>query len=181
MKRILIVLACCVPILFFTFYNGSTQNGPSSKIWVDYVLKNATRLDLNPETGRPLRLFEVSVLEYDQQRQESTFTEPRLILYKPTMLWKIQAKRGIARDSAHKEVELHEDVVVQKEVQNHIPTQLTTTYLQYFPEAEKIETPRAVTIQQGKQRLEAVGMRAFLKTKQVDLLSHVRGYYEPNS
>lgn len=179
--KLIIILGCCVTVFFFVFYHWTAQNETISEVWVDYVLKNATRLDLNPETGRPLRLFQVRILEYDEQRQKSTFTEPRLILYKPEMLWKIEAKRGIARERDHKEIELHDHVVVQKEAQNNAPIVLKTSHLQYFPEEEKIETQSSVTIQQGTQRVEAIGMRAFLKTKQVDLLSRVRGYYEPKT
>lgn len=167
--------------LLFNLYRGISDKNVSGDLEIDYVLENATRVEFNSETGHPARLFQIKTLEHHPKLQQNEFTSPLLIIYKPNLTWRIEAKKGTAEDAQNKQIVLKEEVVIQKQEPTAPAARLTTDFLTYLPDEETLETESPVTILQGKQRVEAVGMKAFLKTKQVDLLSHVRGYYVPES
>lgn len=176
---IVAIFGCWFVALVLNLYHNTANQSVPVPIEVDYILENATRVELDPATGHPSRLFRVNTLEHHPRIQQSEFTAPLLTLYKPNRTWHITAARGIAQEAQGKQVELIENVTIKKQEPNAPLTTLTTDRLTYLPEEEKLETESSVTIRQDKQHTEAVGMRAYLKTKQVDLLSHVRGYYEP--
>lgn len=176
---IVTIFGCWIVALIFNLYRGIPDKNISTNVEIDYVLENAKRVELDPITGRPARVFQVKTLEHHPKLQQTELTVPRLIIYKPNLTWHIEAKKGTAQEAQEKQIALKGEVVIQKQEPNTPLAALTTDFLTYFPAEEKLETESSVTILQGKQRIEAQGMKAFLKTKQVDLLSHVRGYYEP--
>lgn len=176
-----VFFGCWIVALLFNLYDKTADKNTPTDVKVDYLLENAKRVELDPITGRPARFFQVKTLEHYPALQQTELMTPRVIIYKSNLSWHIEAKRGTAQEAQEKKIILQEEVVIQKQEANVSPTTLKTDFLTYLPTDEKMETERPVTILQNKHRIEALGMKAFLKTRQVDLLSHVRVYYEPSS
>ena len=60
-------------------------------------------------------------------------------------------------------------------------TRLTTTLLELDVPARYAETDRAVTLTQPDARIDAVGARAWLDERRIELLENVRGHYDAAS
>ena len=59
------------------------------------------------------------------------------------------------------------------------PMHLASEYLLLLPDDEIVKTDKAVAMTMGTTRLNGVGMIANNATQELQLLGHVRGYYEP--
>lgn len=78
------------------------------------------------------------------------------------------------------EIELAGNVKVIDNSLSDSPWILTTSILTFLPPENYAQTAAPVLIVQGKQRTDAIGMKAWFSEHQVDLLSEVSGYYVPN-
>ncbi len=91
--------------------------------------------------------------------------------------WFITAERGRASAKG-------EDVWLFGRVEAREPPgpdtmTLDTAEVLLRPRLQYAETDRAVAVRHPQQALDAVGMRVYLREKQVELLHNVRGRYEP--
>ena len=57
---------------------------------------------------------------------------------------------------------------------------MKTSQLYVFPDKQYAETDKPVTIEQPGSVINSVGLRAFMDTGKVELLSQARGTYEAN-
>lgn len=167
-------------LLFFNLFKEVPQKNKPTMTGPDYVLEEGVKSDTDPKTGKVIRIITVSRLEHTTAKGETYFESPIVVLKKEKATWNIRAKKGVAKESPEKQVDFFNQVVVEKKSEGQLPSTLFTEHLRYLPEKEKIETQLPVQIVQGKQHLEATGMRAFLNKKQIEFLSEVRGYYDPN-
>ena len=72
-------------------------------------------------------------------------------------------------------------VIHQKENAHTSESTISTEELTYFPKDKLATSALKVTYKQQNNQVEAVGMRAYLNDKRVQLLSQARGTYAPTA
>lgn len=90
---------------------------------------------------------------------------------------RVQAARGNYHPNAQT-LDLSDQVRVIQTANGNPDTLISTETLAIDNRSRFISTDSAVTITRGAQRLQAVGLRASLDEKRVELLSQVKGRYE---
>jgi lipopolysaccharide export system protein LptC len=103
---------------------------------------------------------------------------PDMNLFRGTELpWKIRSERGEVSPGGT-EIELIEQVRVERTDAKGRPTILTTSRLTVFPEREYAQTQQAVRIVAANGVTTAKGMKAYMNDGRMLLLSNVRGQHE---
>lgn len=92
--------------------------------------------------------------------------------------WFVTAQEG-RLDSNNVWFTLTQDVLARQTSEKHGETTLTTTDLRLNTQDQFAETSKAVTMRAAKSEITGVGMRADMKREHIELLSHVKGTYEP--
>lgn len=106
-------------------------------------------------------------------------TNPSLELYQNGDLrWTTKSKQG-QFDVTNDTLVLSGNVVVFGETNNGTPLTMTTESLSYANKSSFIHTDQAVKITSQVSELSAVGMTANVEDRTVQLLSQVKGQYEP--
>lgn len=117
-------------------------------------------------------------LEHIKATDITLMSQPDLLLYRQNEApWHVQSQRGEVAP-AGKQVELIDDVRVQRTDNKNRQTLLTTSRLTVFPDKEYAETSQAVKIDAANGVTTATGMKAYLNEGRMDLLSNVRGQHE---
>lgn len=110
----------------------------------------------------------------------SLFTTPVFMLsndpLKPS--WHVTAQEG-RLDSSDEWLTLRNDVLARQTSEKHGETTISTTELRLNTQQQFAETDKAVTMRAAKSDITAVGMRADMKSERIQLLSQVKGTYEP--
>ncbi len=93
--------------------------------------------------------------------------------------WKIDAKFATAIHGG-KQIKFTDHVIIHQQPDGAgKEATLETDELIYFPKTQLATTTKHVTIIQAGNRVESVGMNAYLAENRVQLLSNARGYYAP--
>lgn len=92
--------------------------------------------------------------------------------------WYITAKAGRSDDNGNW-FTLNTDVLVQQNTASQGVVSITTEQLRINAHEQFAETDKAVTMRAAKGKMESVGMRADIKNDHIELLSNVKGTYEP--
>lgn len=146
----------------------------------DFIIENATHIQMNKQ-GKPKFKLQVASAIHYPDNSSSRMISPKLTTLQPGEQWYIESGYGKAFDNTEQnKVVLQDNVTVKKineKLPNHSPT-LKTSELTLWPDKSIAETVQPVTINQGKHQLEATGLYADLKLKQMELHSEVKGYYE---
>ncbi len=117
-------------------------------------------------------------LEHIKATDITLMNQPDLLLYrKNEPPWHVQSNRGEVAPEG-KQVELIDDVRVQRTDIKNRQTLLTTSRLTVFPDKEYAETSQAVKIDAANGVTTATGMKAYLNEGRMLLLSNVRGQHE---
>ncbi|MET1079200.1 MAG: LPS export ABC transporter periplasmic protein LptC [Pseudomonas sp.] len=117
-------------------------------------------------------------LEHIKASDVTLMTRPDLLLYRGTALpWHVSSAHGEAGPQG-KQVELIDDVRVERTDAKGRPTILTTTRLTVIPDKEYAQTEQAVRIEAANGVTTAQGMKAYLNDGRMLLLSNVRGQHE---
>ncbi|MET0356272.1 MAG: LPS export ABC transporter periplasmic protein LptC [Cellvibrio sp.] len=110
----------------------------------------------------------------------SVFTKPVFMLSsnpeKPG--WFITALEG-RLDSNDEWFTLTKDVLARQTSEKQGETTIATSELRLNTQQQFAETDKAVTMRAAKSEITAVGMRAEMKREHIQLLSQVKGTYEP--
>lgn len=107
------------------------------------------------------------------------FEQPRVTLLQPAgPPWQASAEHGSAAADGSL-VELLDRVVLQRDLADGTSTRLETSQLLLKPQQKFAETDKPVTIRSTNAITRATGMRAHLQEERIQLLSEVRGTYEP--
>ena len=112
----------------------------------------------------------------------SVLTTPLLTLYSKDHKspWVISSQTGKTFNGTEK-VDLIDNVVIhQAPSSQNQDTTITTSLLHLFPKQQLASTDQSVTLVQSGVKITSIGMNAYLDKKQVTLLSHARGLYDPN-
>ncbi len=89
--------------------------------------------------------------------------------------WDVSAKVGVLFQHEDR-AELIQQVVIANTDRT---TSLKTPSLTIFPEKRQAQTDKPVTLLNSNGFTRAIGMKADLEKKEIALLNHVRGQYEP--
>ncbi|MES2820671.1 MAG: LPS export ABC transporter periplasmic protein LptC [Pseudomonadota bacterium] len=117
-------------------------------------------------------------MEHLKTTDMTLLSAPDLMLYRGTPLpWHVRSARGEVSPKG-KEVELIDDVRVERTDAKGRPTILTTSRLTVIPEKEYAQTSQAVRIEAANGVTTAKGMKAYLNDGRMLLLSNVRGQHE---
>jgi LPS export ABC transporter protein LptC len=92
--------------------------------------------------------------------------------------WLITAQEG-RRDNNGLWISLSTDVVARQTSEKQGDITIATTDLRLNTQEQFAETSKAVTIDTEKSHMSATGLHADLKRDHIELLSHVKGTYEP--
>lgn len=122
--------------------------------------------------------MQANKVEHIQASDITLMSSPRVALYRGEELpWHIRSERGEVAP-AGKEVELIDQVRIERTDAKGRPTILTTSRLTVFPEKEYAQTQQAVRIEAANGVTTAQGMKAYLNDGRMLLLSNVRGQHE---
>ncbi len=144
----------------------------------DYYLRDATirEFDARGELHQELRSPQ---LEHYPGPGELRAQAPDIVLFRNETRDEvlISAEQGLMLDS-DEQVTLNGAVKVLSQSANAAPLRLETQTLSLMPSQQYIETDTAVTLYSQGGETRANGMKAYLNTRQVELLSDVEGRYE---
>ena len=125
-----------------------------------------------------IRSFQVK--ETASAADYSIFTAPVFVLssnpQKPN--WYVTAREG-RLDNNDTWFTLKNDVLARQISEKQGETTIATSELRLNTQQEFAETDKAVTMRAAKSEITAIGMRAEMKREHIELLSHVKGTYEP--
>ncbi len=108
--------------------------------------------------------------------------QPRMDWYQPdgqTREWRLRSAQGwIASDQ--KQIRLEGEVVMTRTAESgQLPVTLTTRDVLVRPDIRTAETAAPARAVTPGGELRAIGVRAYLNQERLELLSEVRGVYEP--
>ena len=117
-------------------------------------------------------------IEHTQHDDITLLLQPDLLLFRGTELpWHISSARSEVSPEG-KEVELIDNVRIERTDEKGRPTILTTQRLTYVPETEFAHTKLAVKIEAANGITTGVGMHTYLNESKMHLLSNVRGKHD---
>ena len=157
-------------------FSGAPQaSGPENPI--DYYAVNARSVQYLPD-GKVQNEMTSERLEHVQSSDTTLLTEPRMELYRGTNYpWKVRSARGEVGPDGN-EVELIDQVRVERTDDKGRATILTTSRMTVFPQKEYAQTQQAVRIEAANGVTTAQGMKAYLNDGRMLLQSNVRGQHE---
>ncbi len=143
---------------------------------------------LMDETGEPRHRLQTAYLAHFSQTNQTELTEAHLTFHqRDGSLWVIKANRGTVFQETE-QIQLAGDVVIERPPQDTVVPEraqdilsagikIKTDRLHIDPNGQIAQTEDPVTISAEDARVNAVGMKANLQTKTVELLANVRGIY----
>ena len=116
--------------------------------------------------------------EHHQHSDRGFVTTPYLEIFQGAEIpWKITSTRAEIAPNGD-QVELIENVKLEKTDSKARHTRITTERLTAFPDKEYAETAQAVRIEAAQGVTTGVGMKAYINEGRVLLLNNVRGQHE---
>lgn len=139
----------------------------------DYSMKGFVITSYNEE-GSPQLYLQASEMERYEDEGLTKLLAPYLVVAsKEEDSWYLLAERGELIGEGE-DVWLYGNVRIEKPESG---SYLLTEKVYYSASREYVETDVAVTFHDVDAKIEAVGMRAYLKEQRIEFLSNVRGQY----
>ena len=152
-----------------------TVRGEESPI--DFYVTNSRTVQYQADGKRNYELSADKV-EHLKATDISLLTRPDLRSYRGTELpWHITSERGEVGPQGE-EVELIDNVKIERNDAKGHPTVVTTSRMTVLPEKDYAETRQPVRIVAANGVTTATGMKAYLDEGRMLLLSNVRGQHE---
>lgn len=106
--------------------------------------------------------------------------QPRITLFRPHQgHWQLEAESATALQGDD-ELQLHGKVLIQRVgADQATELEIQTSELHVYPEQDMAETQALTTLSHATGKIQSQGMRAYFKEENLQLLSQVRGHYEP--
>lgn len=153
-----------------------TQDNQTSQT-IDFYATNTYTIEFQ-EDGKLHYELTADKVEHIKATDITLVSNPKMDLFRGSDLpWKIRSTRSEVSPGG-KEIELIDNVRVERIDAKGRPTILTTTRLTVFPDKEFAQTEQAVKIDAANGVTTAVGMKAYLNDSRMLLLSNVRGQHE---
>lgn len=145
----------------------------------DYFLSEFELLEMDDSGALKHTLVAENLYHYPDRKQ-STLARPRMMFYEDSrMAWEISAEQGVIQDEDRR-IFLSGDVRInymsRRQGQDF---EVFTEQLYVWPEEQRAETDDPVRIEQLSRTTWSTGMKAEFEVRRLDLLSDVRGRYEP--
>lgn len=150
---------------------------PNNADQIDFYVTNAQTFQFQADGSLHYEMT-AERLEHDKNTDISYLTTPLMDIYRGTDLpWKVKSLRAEVSPGGV-EVELIDEVKINRTDAKGRPTILTTTRLTVFPDKQYAQTQQAVRIEAANGITTAQGMKAYLNDGRMHLLSKVRGQHE---
>jgi len=150
----------------------STEESP-----IDFYVINSRTIQYQPDGKRNYELT-AEKLEHIKASDISLLTRPNLHSYRGAELpWHISGDGGDVGPQAE-EVELINNVRIERTAAEGRPTIITTSRMTVLPDKDYAETGQPVRIVAANGVTTATGMKAYLNESRMLLLSNVRGQHE---
>lgn len=144
---------------------------------IDFYATNTRTVQYQPDGKRNYELTADKV-EHIKASDVSLLTRPDLRSYRGSALpWHVTSERGEVGPQG-KEVELIDNVRVERTDAKGRPTIITSSRMTVLPDEEYAETGQPVRIVAANGVTNATGMKAYLNEGRMLLLSNVRGQHE---
>jgi len=144
---------------------------------IDFYVTNSRTVQYQPDGKRNYELSAEKV-EHVKSSDVSLLTRPDLHSYRGTELpWHVTSERGEVGPQGE-EVELIDNVRIERNDAKGRPTVITTSRMTVLPEKDYAETRQPVRIVAANGVTTATGMKAYLNEGRMLLLSNVRGQHE---
>jgi lipopolysaccharide export system protein LptC len=138
-----------------------------------------TRFDA---TGKPTYKLEATRVTHYPDTDIAKMENPHFFYFDvDARPWEVTAIAGtLSTDPARNEdhLELTDNVVVRREMNDGDFLTASTESLDVFPDSEEVYTEAPVTFEAGGSHLESTGMRAFFNEEKIELETAVRGFHE---
>lgn len=158
-----------------SFMERPAAQGPESPI--DFYVVNSRTVQYQPDGKRSYELT-TEKLEHVKASDVSLLTRPDLLSYRGSELpWHVSSARGEVGPKGE-EVELIDDVKIERTDAKGRPTIITSSRMTVLPEKDYAETHQPVRIVAANGVTTATGMKAYLDEGRMLLLSNVRGQHE---
>ncbi|MEE8058902.1 MAG: LPS export ABC transporter periplasmic protein LptC [Pseudomonadales bacterium] len=174
--------ACLAVVMLLTFLLAYSETGTpptlgleqSNDTLPDYYLTNIRSTQFDKQGMLDFTMASPSV-EHNPKDNSANLKEPVFNLYQEgALVWTISSQSGVVYNGEVK-VDLQQRVIISSIDQEII---LKTPQLVVFPNKKLAKTNKPVTLLNPNGFTRAVGLRADLQTKTIDLLEQVRGQYE---
>ena len=144
---------------------------------IDFFAKGTHTLQFNRSCGLHYELNSPRI-EHTQHDDITLLLQPNLLLFRGNELpWKISSERSLVSPGGT-QVELSQNVRIERTDEKGRPTILSTEQLFYVPDTEYAHTPLAVKIEAANGITTGVGMQTYLNESKMHLLSNVRGRHD---
>jgi lipopolysaccharide export system protein LptC len=141
----------------------------------DYFVANFTTTTYNKD-GAPESILSAKKMMHFPDDDSTDLTAPRVVQSKPREPRVIvTAERGTLSRSGE-EIFLYDNVELVREAAGERPeARMTTSFLHVVPDKDLVSTDREVTLTHGNSTVKSVGLEFNNKTRQLKLLSNVKG------
>lgn len=178
-------LAGTIVALFFLLWQSDEPTVPTDAASLrgesepDGFVVNGHYLSYD-ETGRLTTRFRSPRIEQFESSNETVMNSPRATLYgeEGNPPWQVQATEGHFFE-ADQLVHLTGAVKVTREAENGRPLTLTTTELTVNNADRTVYTDEPVELTDTVGQTRAIGMKAWIDDRILELNSQVEGHYEP--
>ena len=161
---------------FFGSPNDTPLTNPDNPERVDFFIRDAhiTRFDKN---GQVAHIIQSPHLQHLPVPELVSLTRPTItVTGDASGSLEISSDDGSMTDDESM-IELAGNVRVIDNSELETLLVLTTAVMTLFPPESYAKTDAPVTIQQGNNQTDAIGMQLWLRENRIDLMSDVRGYY----
>lgn len=182
--RVLILLIFALAAVFSWWLSRTTLPSLMPQVdktrhYPDYYLTNfmLTTMDDN---GVPRNQLSAENMFHYSDDDTSNLEKPNLVIFQNGMdSWEIRAERGLVSEGG-KAVMLAGDVFIEQvNGRSDRNLKIITSDLSIRTEEDFVTTEKPITIVDDFGVTEAVGMRADLKERRLQLMTQVRGNYQP--
>jgi LPS export ABC transporter protein LptC len=152
------------------------ESAPAENDGADYYMENFQLTETDAQ-GQPIRWLEGSKLAYHNS-QNTQLTQPVLTIreQQQDQLWRLSAEQGMIEDTHILQLENQVHIERLDAIKNQ-RINVVAEDLRIDLTTRKGASSGKVEIQKANSTLQAVGMQLQLDTRQVHLLSEVRGVY----
>lgn len=160
-----------------SFMRTTNDALPATESPIDFYAMGTRTVQYQSDGTRDY-ILTADKVEHLRDSDMSLLSEPELLLYRGrTQPWQVTSSRGEVSPEGT-QVELIDDVRVERTDAKGRETLLTTTRMTVYPDREYAHTDRAVRIEAADGVTTATGMEAYLNDGRMLLLSNVRGQHE---
>lgn len=149
---------------------------PVSEHTPDYFMTNLRYQQFN-QNGQLINRMQMARLLHFENNNNFFFEKLRIQSHQSPVSWYITADQGKSLNGKSA-IYLWPNVKLVEQINNRPALKITTSHLTYYPTAKVAKTTAAVTIEQPKIYITALGAEANLKTGNIHLLKQVVTKYQ---